>query len=137
MKKKPARPPEQFVLMLDENLSGKSIVEGLTAKGIPAKPQTAFMARGISDEELLDNLAQHPDIYLISKDSDFRYKPSVKNRLESAKVGAFVITATKNKTGTQLVDLIAAAWPRIIRFVARHQRPFVAKINGQGSVKLS
>ncbi len=134
MKKKPARPPEAFVLMLDENLSGKSIVEGLVAKGIPAKPQTDFMARGIPDEELLDKLAQHPNVYLISKDSDFRYKPSVKKRLESAKIGAFVITATKNKTGAQLVDLIATAWPRMIRFVAKHQRPFVAKISGPGTV---
>lgn len=137
MKKKPAKPPEQFVLMLDENLSGKSIVEGLVAKGIPARPQTDFMPRGIPDEELLDNLARHPDIYLISKDSDFRYKPSVKSRLHAAQVGAFVITASKNKTGAQLVDLIAAAWPRIVRFVAKHQRPFVAKINGQGIVEPS
>ncbi len=137
MSSKYVKPPKEFVLMLDENLSGKSIVEGLAAKGVPAKAQTDFMPRGIPDEELLDNLAHHPNVYLLTKDRDFRYKPSVKSRLQAANIGAFVITATKNKTGAQLVELIAEAWPKIVRFVSKNKRPFVAKINGQGAIELS
>lgn len=51
-------------------------------------------------------------------------------------IGAFVITATKNKTGPQLVEMIVAAWPKIQRAIKKHKRPFVAKITGDGSVEL-
>ena len=73
-------------------------------------------------------------MYLVSKDRDFRYKPSVKKRLNESRIGAFVITASKNKTGPQLVEMIAAAWPKIRRFIETHDRPFAATVKGDGSV---
>ena len=122
--------------MLDENLSGKTILSGLQEKGIPVKPQTDYMERGVTDERLLEILAAEQNTYLITKDRDFRYKPSVKKALLESSIGAFVITATKNKTGPQLVEMIADAWPKILKTVKKHNRPFVAKIMGDGSVTL-
>lgn len=128
--------PDDIILMLDENLSGKSIVSGLIKKGIPVRAQTDYMERGVPDEELLKILAKECNVYLLTKDRDFRYKPSVKKALFEAKIGAFVITATRNKSGPQLVEMISAAWPKIRRAIAKHERPFVAKIMGDGTVDL-
>jgi predicted nuclease of predicted toxin-antitoxin system len=129
------RADRRLILLLDENLSGHRIVEGLTALGIPVKPQTDIMARGIPDEEVLKALAQHPDCYLLTKDSDFHKKPMIKHALIEHGVGAFVITAHKNKTAGDLSALIGKAWHRIQRFAEKHDRPFVAKILADGRVE--
>jgi len=133
---KTLKPPDEIILMLDENLSGKTIVSALKEKGVPVRSQTDYMERGVPDETLLSLLAHERNVYLLTKDRDFRYKPSVKRALLDSKVGAFVITATKNKTGAQLVEMIAVAWPKIKRTIERNKRPFVAKIMGDGSVEL-
>lgn len=131
-----SKPPDEIIVMLDENLSGKTIVSALKEKGVPVRAQTDYMERGVPDETLLSLLAHERNVYLLTKDRDFRYKPSVKKALLESKVGAFVITATKNKTGVQLVEMISAAWPKIQRSIEKHKRPFVAKIMGDGSVEL-
>ena len=130
------KPPNETILMLDENLSGKTIISALQKRSVPVRSQTDYMERGVPDETLLALLAHERNVYLLTKDRDFRYKPSVKKALIEAKVGAFVITATKNKTGAQLVEMIAIAWPKIQRAIERNKRPFVAKIMGDGSVDL-
>lgn len=129
------RADRRLILLLDENLSGHRIVEGLTELKIPVKPQTAIMQRGLPDEEVLEILAQHPDCFLLTKDSDFHKKPMLKKALIEHGVGAFVITAHKGKTGGELVNLIGKAWHRIQLFANKHERPFVAKILADGRVE--
>jgi len=129
------RADRRLILLLDENLSGHRIVEGLTALEIPVKPQTAIMQRGLPDEEVLEILARHADCFLLTKDSDFHKKPMVRKALLEHGVGAFVITAHKNKTAGDLVALIGKAWNRIQRFAEKHDRPFVAKILADGRVE--
>jgi hypothetical protein len=115
--------------------SPAGIIEGLTALEIPVKPQTAIMARGLPDEEVLEILARHTDCFLLTKDSDFRKKPMVRKALLEHGIGAFVIIAHKNKTADDLVALIGKAWHRIQRFANKHDRPFVAKILADGRVE--
>ena len=124
-----------LILLLDENLSGHRIINGLTAAGIPVKPQTDLMARGIPDEEVLRIVAQHPECYLLSKDSDFHKKPVVRDSLIEHGVGAFVITSHKGKRADELVVLIIKAWNRIEKFATKNNRPFVAKILADGRVE--
>ena len=129
------RAPGRVVLVLDENLSGKSIVEGLRAGGVPVKPQTDFMERGVSDPEVFAALAPHADCYLLTKDSQFHRRPGERAALIRHRVGAFVITSHKNKTGPELVALIRESWPKIERFARAHCRPFIAKILASGRVE--
>lgn len=129
------RAARSLTLLLDENLSGRIIIDGLTEHNIPVKPQTDFMARGLPDEEVLKILAKHRDCFLLTKDSDFHKKPVVKAALIDHRIGAFVITSHKNKTGPQLVKLIAAAWGRMQRFAAKHEPPFIVKILADGRIE--
>ena len=131
-----APPPEPFSLLLDETLSGKSIVQALKSHGIPVVPHEEFAARGISDIALMDSMHHHPELYFLTRDRDFRYKKDIVATLQRNGVGAFVLTASGNRTGAQLIAIILQAWPAIARFVLRHSRPFVAKILGDGSVHL-
>ena len=125
-----------ITLVLDENLSGRRILKGLRDEGIAVVPQTAFMKRGVSDEELLRKLAGKPDHFLLSKDSDFHRRPAVKAALFQHGIGAFIITAHKNKTAADLVSLIVRAWPRMQRCAENHRRPFVAKILADARVEV-
>jgi hypothetical protein len=129
------RTDRRLILLLDENLSGHKIIDGLAALNIPVKPQTEIMERGVPDEKVLTILSQYPDYYLLTKDSDFHKKPVVKLALIEHGVGAFVITAHKGKTASELVSLVGKAWNRIQRFTEKHDRPFVAKILADGRVE--
>lgn len=124
-----------LILLLDENLSGRRIIDGLIKKNIPVKPQTDLMKRGVPDEDVIRILAQHSDCYLLTKDSDFHKKPIVKATLIEHGIGAFVITSHKGKTADELVELVNKAWNRIQKFVNKHKRPFVAKILADGRVE--
>jgi hypothetical protein len=130
-----ARSAGGLILLLDENLSGHRIIEGLTAHGVPVRPQTSIMKRGIPDEEVLSVLEHHPDLFLLSKDSDFHKKPVIKEAVIRHGIGAFVITAHKGKTAAELVELICISWNRMERFARNHDRPFVAKILADGRVE--
>ncbi len=129
------RTPGGLTLVLDENLSGRRILDGLRQHGIPVAAQTDLMPRGIPDEQVLQALAGHPDCCLLTKDSDFHRHPAVREALREHGIGAFVITAHKNKTAPELVELVAKAWPHIRRFAELHQCPFVAKILADGRVE--
>ena len=131
------RTPGRVILVLDENLSGRSILDGLRKHGIEVLAQTELMPRGIPDEEVLRILSGRVDCYLLTKDSDFHHHPTVKQALLQHGIGAFVITAHKNKTGPELVEMIAKAWRRIQRFAEQHPRPFAAKILADGHVELA
>ena len=129
------RAARSLILLLDENLSGRRIIEGLVKIHIPVKAQTDIMQRGLSDEEVLRILARYPDYFLLTKDSDFHKKPVVKTALIGHNIGAFVITSHKGKTAAELVELIAKAWPRIQRTVQNRDRPFVVKILAEGRIE--
>jgi hypothetical protein len=129
------RTARSLILLLDENLSGHRIVEGLTKCGIPAKPQTDLMERGLPDEKVLSILAQHPECFLLSKDSDFHKKPVVKAALINHRIGAFIITSHKGRTAEELVELVNKAWRRMQRFAQKHDPPFIVKILADGRIE--
>jgi hypothetical protein len=97
------RAESSLILLLDENLSGRRIIDGLRSLEIPVKAQTDIMDRGVPDEEVLRILSGHPEMYLITKDSDFHKKPIVKKALIEHGIGAFVITSHKGKTAPSLL----------------------------------
>ena len=131
------RTPGGLTLLLDENLSGHRIINGLTECEIPVKAQTELMDRGISDEEVLSILSKHPDCFLLTKDSDFHKKPIAKAAIIQHCVGVFIITSHKGKTADELIELINSAWNRIQKFVVKNNRPFAAKILADGRVELA
>ena len=121
--------------VLDENMAG-SIVTRIQEAGFPVKAFVDLFDRGLADEILLEKLATRPNLFLVTKDSDFRYKPAVKKVLLAHGIGVFVITSGGNKSGAMLADLIISAWPRLVKFTRKYPRPFVAKITSDARVIL-
>lgn len=128
------KPPETIILILDENLSGRSILAGLAQRGLPVMPQTDYAPRGVTDADLVSALSKHPHLVLVTKDRDFRYKQDLVNQLMKAGLRVFALTSAGNRQGADLVDQISAAWPAMQRFIARHPPPFVIKVGNDGAL---
>ncbi|MBN2145090.1 MAG: hypothetical protein JW774_10740 [Candidatus Aureabacteria bacterium] len=135
--KRKEQPPKQFWLVLDENLSGHSIYNVLKKENLSVKQMIEFADRGASDEVLIRLLTKHKDCYLLTRDGDFRYKPSVKAALMESNLGVFVITSSGSKTGSEIAVIIIKAWKRIEKFIKKNKKPFVGKISSDGYVSLS
>jgi len=125
--------PRKPEFVLDENMAG-SIVVRIRQAGLPVNAFTDLFDCGLPDEALLEKLATRPNLFLVTKDSDFRYKPAVKQALLMYSVGVFVITSGGNKSGAMLANLIILAWPRLVKFTQKYPRPFVAKITSDARV---
>ncbi|OPY64167.1 MAG: hypothetical protein A4E57_03661 [Syntrophorhabdaceae bacterium PtaU1.Bin034] len=92
------------------------------------------MPKGITDEEVLTNLARHPDHCLLSKDKHFHKRSITKSAILEHGIGAFVITSDKGKTASELIELIARAWTRMQQFAREHRPPFIVKILANGRI---
>lgn len=126
--------PPDLRFVLDETLSGRSILQGLKERGIAVHSFQEFFQRGAKDTEVLQVLARQPGLFLITRDQDFRYKRDVAVEIRRRGAGVFVLSASGNRTGNQLAAILADAWPRIVRTTRRTRRPFVARIRGDGTV---
>ncbi len=115
-------------LVLDENISGPSILAPLLNSGVPVKAQTEVMARGIPDDQVLEHLSKHPGHYLLTHDADFHRHTGTVQVLKRHQVGAIVMTGLKNKKGLEMAEVILRAWPAIYRFIQNHYPPFVIKV---------
>lgn len=115
-------------VVLDENISGPSILAPLRTAGVPVKAQTDVMARGIPDDQVLKHLSKHPGHYLLTHDADFHRHTGTVDVLKRYKVGAIVLTGLKNKKGPEMAKVILRAWPAIHRFIESHAPPFVIKV---------
>lgn len=71
---------------------------------------------------------------VITKDKRIRYRTIEKRALESAGVGAFVLTA-KNLTGDEMAAVLLKALPAMLKFNRKHGRPWIAIVTAQGAVR--
>jgi len=86
------------------------------------------------DEDWLTEVGQKGWI-VFTKDHRIRYRNIERAALMKAKVGAFILTAGDLK-GNEMAQIFVKALPAISRFLAKHPRPFIAKITRSGSVAM-
>lgn len=127
---------ENFVIVLDENLSSRRIIAKLLGHELPVHPQTDFVPRGATDPELVKALSGHPNIGLITRDEDFRYKAGTVEVLKTSKVGVFVLTGGGNRRAEEIADIIIRAWSSMCRIRSKNDTPFVARVSPDGTVTL-
>jgi predicted nuclease of predicted toxin-antitoxin system len=84
------------------------------------------------DEEWLTAVGRQGWVVL-TKDTRIRYRNLERAALMRAGVGAFVLTAGDLK-GDEMAQIFVKALPAISRFLAKHRKPFIAKVTRGGSV---
>jgi predicted nuclease of predicted toxin-antitoxin system len=127
---------ESVIIVMDENIAGHSILEVLNRRGIRAESQLKYTPRGVFDDDLVAALAPHPNLVLVTKDRDFRYKRDLVEKLPRLGLRIFVLSGLGSKTGEQIAAQILDAWPALRRFLKRNPPPFVAHVRADGTAAM-
>lgn len=72
---------------------------------------------------------------VITKDKGIRHRSTELEALKRARVAAFVLTAT-GLTGPENGSMLAAALPRMVRFLKGNRPPFIAAISQSGRLTM-
>ena len=72
---------------------------------------------------------------VLTKDRSIRYRTREMNALLSHGVCAFVLTAG-NLTGDEMAAVFTTALPKILRFLRKHEGPFLATVTRAGRLRL-
>jgi hypothetical protein len=127
-----ADPLETAVFFIDRS-AGKKIAAPLRDAGLSIELHDDHFAQDAPDEEWLTEVGRRK-WYVITRDDRIRYRRIEIAAAYAARVGMFVIVS-KHLTGPQSADIVLAAIGRMRAFIAKHRRPFIAKIYRNGRVE--
>lgn len=134
MKESPARLLENTTFFIDRS-SGKSILAGgLKELGLNIEKHDDHFAQNVLDVEWLRICGENNWI-VISSDKAIKKNPLEKTALLNARVAAFFFTSAE-LTSAQQIEIISKGLKRIANFVLNNKRPFIARLEKDGSVNL-
>jgi len=125
---------DQFVFFIDRSLGRKAVAEALRTAGVQVEVHDDYLPQGAKDEEWLSYVGERKWVAL-TQDARIRYHELEFKALYRAKVRAFVLTA-KSLRGGENAAIIVKSLPAMLRFLAKHDGPFVARINRSGKVDM-
>jgi hypothetical protein len=129
-----SKPPEPLVFFIDRSLGRKIVAQALRDIGEIVEIHDDHFLPDAKDEDWLLEVGKRGWIVL-TKDDRVRYRVTERTAIVSAKVRAFVLTSTQLQ-GTEMAAAFVKALPRIIRLVANHAPPFIARVSRTGKVSL-
>ena len=126
----PAPPP----LFVDRSLGKVVIASALRAEGVEVHTHDAHFPQAARDEDWLAEVGRRGWV-VITKDARIRYRQTELSALISGGVKAFVLTRG-DLSGPEMAAIVVRALPRLSRFSARHEAPFIARIATSGKVEM-
>jgi predicted nuclease of predicted toxin-antitoxin system len=129
-----SKPPEVPVFFLDRSLGKKRIATALRQAGAIVHVHDDHFPQDAKDETWLTYVGQQGWIVL-TKDHRIRYRNLERTALLNAGVGAFILTAG-DLSGEEMANVFVNALPAISKFLAKHDRPFIARVTKSGSVTI-
>ena len=131
---KPAQPPEDFVLFLDENLERCApILQMLAAEGVRVELHSAHFDRGAGDDVWLPQVAQS-GWCILTEDKRLRYNEWEKKALRLHKAREFCFSSG-NLSGMEMAEALRKALPAARRFAEKLPGPCVIMIHKSGTAK--
>lgn len=127
-------PLEDFVFFLDQSLGDKIIREALREKGLSVALLKEHFPIDTPDEEWLPEVGEWGWL-ILTKDDRIRRRPLERDALMRSGARAFILPSG-NMLGDEMAFAIVNALPKILKFVAKHPPPFIARIFKSGDVRL-
>lgn len=121
------------VFFLDRNLGSKTVPAALREAGVSVEVADDHFQRDARDEAWLAEVGQR-GWYVITLDERIRYRRLEQQAVRDHRVGLFVLVRWKGSTGATMAQALIRAMPKMLRLVARQDRPFIAKVHGDGRV---
>jgi len=129
-----SRPLDSCVFFIDRSLGRKAVADALHAAGARVEVHDDHLPQDAKDEEWLSYVGERNWVAL-TQDARIRYHELEFKALYRAKVRAFVLTA-KGLRGEENAAIIVNALPAMLRFLAKHAGPFVARIGRNSKVEM-
>ena len=104
------------------------------AQGAEVHTHDAHFAQDARDEEWLADVGRR-GWAVITKDTRIRYRQTELAALVAGGVRAFVLTRG-DLSGPEMAAILVKALPHLVRFSARYEPPFIARIAASGRVQM-
>ena len=124
----------EFTLFVDRDLGRRIVPEALRAAGATVEVHDDHFPQNTHDEVWLKEVGEKGWV-VIRKDKDIRARTAERAALLSAGVRAFILR-TGGLSGPQNGQILARAYPRIIKFCLGNRPPFVAGISPGGRIQM-
>jgi predicted nuclease of predicted toxin-antitoxin system len=125
---------EEIVFFIDRCIYSKTLVQALNDYGLNIEIHDNHFENDVEDPVWLFECGQNNWIVL-SKDKNIKKNPLERQALFNAGVAAFFLT-TGGISAEETAKALIIALKRIANLIQSQQRPFIARINADGEVKL-
>ncbi len=124
--------PDTPIFFLDEGLAGNKIPAILKDAGFLVKRLIDHFPKGTPDTKWLSEVGKHGWVVL-TKDAKIRKNPHELQTLIESKVAAFILTSAE-LTGEEIGEIIIKAHEKMLDFLSKNSRPFIATVTKDGKV---
>lgn len=124
MKKDSPHEP-QPVFFVDRDLDGNIFYATLKNAGIRIQRHQDHFVHDKPDHEWITEIGKR-GWYVLTHDKAIRHRLKELNAVEENNVGMFILVGKSSHA--ELAGGFAAMLPKVIRFIRKHDRPFIAKV---------
>jgi predicted nuclease of predicted toxin-antitoxin system len=128
------KPPELPAFFLDRSLGTRLIATALRESGAIVHIHDDHFPPDAKDIDWLPEVGRR-DWIVLTKDHRIRFRNVERLALTKAGVAAFILTSG-DLQGQEMAKIFVKALPRIVRFLKKHKKPFIARIGRDSSVSL-
>lgn len=117
--------PREQVFFIDRDLDGKVFPAILRSAGICVERHGDHFIHNKPDREWIEEVGKR-GWYILTHDKMIRHRLEEMNAVKENRVGMFVIVG--NGSHAELAQNFAATIQKVLRFIKKNPRPFIAKI---------
>lgn len=125
---------EDIVFFVDRSLGEQTVPNLLRENGLNIENHSKHFSQNAPDIEWLIKYGEN-DWIVLAKDKNIKKNPLERQVLLNAKVAAFFLTRGEYK-GEEMAQAILKALKKIANLIQSQQKPFIARIDIHGKVKL-
>ncbi|HQT95107.1 MAG: hypothetical protein B7Z61_08165 [Acidobacteria bacterium 37-71-11] len=123
------------VFFLDRNLGRKTVPTLLRDAGLVVEVMDDHFAPDTPDEVWLEEVGNR-GWFVVTLDEKIRYRRGEQDAVRRFDVGLFLLVRWKGSTGLGYAAALLKAKKALLRLTVRQERPFIAKVYGDGRVSL-
>ena len=121
------------VFFIDRALGAHIFPDALAAAGVHVERHRDHFAHNAPDEEWIPEVARR-DWYALSNDGRIYRNPPEREAVMNSGLGFFIVRGGSD-TSAALAENFVSTYGKVLAFIERHDRPFIATISRAGGGK--
>ncbi|MFN0107481.1 MAG: hypothetical protein ACKVZH_01400 [Blastocatellia bacterium] len=125
---------EEYVFFVDRSLGKNDVPNALREQEVKVEIHSDHFPDDAPDELWLVECGQN-DWVVLAKDKQIRYNELERLALLNAGVASFILISG-NLSGAEMASAYIKALPKIASYLSNQKKPFIAKVDKAGGVRL-